>query len=402
MDAVREAGSDELGEAVSASRVRSVTQLRDLVRPWLVGVGAVPRHGAEGCRARTGRRPGVASVWLVKAVLQDRYGAVSGLHLAEVPEPRIGPDEVLVAVRAASVHPDVWHVVTGRPAVLRLMGAGLRAPRQPVPGTDFAGQVMAVGDEVTTVAVGDAVFGESVPSMQWVNGATYAERVSVRSDRLLPMPAAISYVEAATLPTSGIIALQSVRDNGRVRTGDRVLVNGAGGGVGMLSVQIARADGATVTAVDAADKQDLLRSIGADHCIDFMSEDFTAAETRYDVVVDIPGNRSFAEIRRVLASHGTYVLVGHDQYGREGRAVLGSIPRFARLMARSPLSDQLPPVSFTSRPKQEYLRELRDLVEAGHLRPVIDRTYPLEQAAAAIDHLASGRARGRVVIEVRP
>lgn len=319
--------------------------------------------------------------------------------------PEIAADEVLVRVHAASVHPDVWHVVTGRPAVLRLMGSGLRAPRQQVPGTDFAGTVADVGADVDgggthgdTVVVGDDVFGESLPSMQWVNGATWAEFVAVRRDRLLPMPANLTHVEASALPTAGIIALQSVRDQAKVAAGQRVLVNGAAGGVGSLAVQIARADGATVTAVDGPGRQDLLRSIGAAHVIDHTREDFTRGDERYDVVIDIPGNHPFGQVRKVLAPGGTYVLVGHDQYGREGRRVLGSIPRMFALMARAPFTDQVPRASFASRPKPEYLRELAELASAGQLRPVIDRTFPLEEAAAALDHLASGAGRGRVVL----
>jgi NADPH:quinone reductase-like Zn-dependent oxidoreductase len=234
--------------------------------------------------------------------------------------------------------------------------------------------------------------------MQWVNGATWAEFVAVRRDRLLPMPANLTHVEASALPTAGIIALQSVRDQAKVAAGQRVLVNGAAGGVGSLAVQIARADGATVTAVDGPGRQDLLRSIGAAHVIDHTREDFTRGDERYDVVIDIPGNHPFGQVRKVLAPGGTYVLVGHDQYGREGRRVLGSIPRMFALMARAPFTDQVPRASFASRPKPEYLRELAELASAGQLRPVIDRTFPLEEAAAALDHLASGAGRGRVVL----
>jgi NADPH:quinone reductase-like Zn-dependent oxidoreductase len=336
----------------------------------------------------------------VKAVVQDRYGPASGLRCVEVPTPTIGDDEVLVRVHAASVHPDVWHVVTGQPAVLRLMGAGVRTPKEKVPGTDFAGQVVQIGAAVESVRVGDDVFGDPLPGLQWVNGATYAEFVAVHRDRLLRMPAGLSYVEASTLPTSGILALQAVREHGRVAAGDHVLVNGAAGGVGTLAVQIAQADGATVTAVDAPDKQDLLRAVGADRVVDYTRDDFTLGVDRYDVVVDIPGNHSFAEVRRVLTPQGTYVLVGHDQYGRAGRSVLGSVPRFVGLMARTPFSDHLPPVSLRSRPKLEYLRALAELAEAGRLRPVVDRVFPLDQAGAAIDYLATGRSRGRVVIAV--
>lgn len=236
--------------------------------------------------------------------------------------------------------------------------------------------------------------------MQWVNGATYAEFVAVHRDRLVAMPSTLSCVEATTLPTAGIIALQSVRGQAKVAAGDHVLVNGAAGGVGALMIQIARADGATVTAEDGPDKQDLLRAVGADHVIDYTREDFTRGDARYDVIIDIPGNHAFSQIRRVPAPGGAYVLVGHDQYGREGRAVLGSIPRMFGLMARASFTDQLPPASFASRPKLADLQALAELAEAGKVRPVIDRTFPLEKAGAALDHLASGKARGRVVLEI--
>lgn len=334
----------------------------------------------------------------MKAVVQDHYGSVSDLRCVDLPVPVPGPDEVLVQVHAASVHPDVWHVVTGRPAVLRLMGGGIRAPKQRVPGSDFAGTVTAVGTNVKSIAVGDNVFGESLPTIQWINGATWAEFVAVQQDRLMTMPAGPSFEQACTLPTAGIIALQTVREHGKVSAGQHVLVNGAAGGVGSLCVQIARADGATVTAVDGPDKQDFLRDAGADHVIDYTSEDFTLGDVRYDVILDIPGNHSFAQIRRALAPDGTYVLVGHDQYGREGRAVLGSIPRVIGLMARAAFTPQIPRASFSSLPKLDYLHALKDLADAGQLRPVVDHTFPLEQAAAALDHLASGQARGRVVL----
>lgn len=338
----------------------------------------------------------------MRAVVQDSYGPPSRLRIADVPVPVVAADEVLVRVRAASLHPDVWHVVTGQPAVLRLMGAGVRAPRQQVPGTDFAGEVVEVGRDVPAgaFAVGDDVFGESLPSMQWVNGATWAEYVAVRWDRLMPMPASLSHIEACTLPTAGIIALQSIRDNASVSSGDHLLVNGAAGGVGSLVMQIAKADGATVTGVDGPDKQDLMRTLGADHVVDHTRVDYTRGDARYDVIVDIPGNRSFTEIRRVLRPEGTYVVVGHDHYGQAGRRVLGSIPKMFALMARARFTPQLPRPSFSSRPKLEYLTQLKNLADAGALHPVIDRAFPLEEAVAALEHLASGRARGRVVLTV--
>jgi NADPH:quinone reductase-like Zn-dependent oxidoreductase len=335
----------------------------------------------------------------MRAVLQDWYGPVEHLRPAEVPVPTVAPDEVLVRVHATSVHPDVWHVVTGRPTVLRFMGSGVRRPRQRIPGTDVAGVVVEVGRDVTRFHRGEEVFGDTVRGFSWRNGGAYAEYVSVPETGLALKPAVVTFAQAATVPTTGYIMLLNV-PMGRLRDGQRVLVNGAAGGVGMLAVQLAKARGAHVTAVDHAAKLALVSSLGADALIDYTRQDFTGDDARYDLVVDIPGNRPFSACRRVLANDGLYVLIGHDHYGREGRRWLGSLPRFAALAARSAVDHRLrrgggPPPS-----KREAMAMLQTLLESGQINPVIDRTYPLDQAAEAIAYLASGQAQGRVVLTV--
>src|SRR5690606_35838894 len=270
-------------------------------------------------------------------------------------------DEVLVRVRAASVHPDVWHVVTGQPYVLRLMGSGLRRPRNPVPGTDMAGVVESTGARATRFRPGDEVFGETLRSMQWKNGGAYAEYVAVPEANLAPKPANVSFEQAATVATAGLIALMNMPPG---PYGD-VLVNGAAGGVGSIALQVAKARRGTVTGVEHPGKLDLVRALGADHLIDCTKEDFTRRGERYDLIVDVPGNHTFAEVRRVLRPTGTYVLIGHDHYGAAGRKVLGSLPRFGKLMAQSMVNRQLPKPTRSLPPKQDMMEELRGLLESG-------------------------------------
>ena len=336
----------------------------------------------------------------MKALVQDRYGSPDVLRLAEIDPPAVGPGEVLVRVRAASVHPDIWHVLHGVPYILRLMGAGLRRPAHPVPGTDMAGTVEAVGEAVTRFRPGDEVFGETVKGYQWRNGGAFAEYVAAPVSALEHKPSSLGFEAAAAVPTSGLIAWSGLHLQGHVEAGDHVLVNGAAGGVGTFVVQLAKAAGARVTAVDRANKLDALTAIGADRVIDYATHDFTLGRERYDLIVDIPGNHSFAECRRVLAPDGTYVLIGHDGYGATAGRWLGSLPRILPLVAMAPIRRQLPSADFSMPDKAETLGGLARLIEADELNPVIDRTYPLSEGADAVRYLQTGRVTGKVVLTV--
>ncbi len=335
----------------------------------------------------------------MRAIVQDRYGSIDDLGLREVPTPVPAADEVLVQVRAASVHPDVWHVVTGQPAVLRLMGSGVRRPKMRVPGTDVAGVVASVGRGVTRFRPGDEVFGETIRGVQWRNGGAFAEYATAPEDGLALKPSTISFEEAAAVPTVGLIALNNLPQR-RVPVGHRVLVNGAAGGVGSVAVQLARAYGAEVTAVDGPHKLDLLRALGVDRTIDYTTEDFTRSSARWDLIFDVPGNHSFAEIRRVLDPGGGYVLIGHDAFGATGHRWLGSIPHMLGLVARSAVSPQLRGGTFAALDKPSLMATLSQLLATAQLRVVIDRTFPLEEASQALHYLASGQAVGRVVLVV--
>lgn len=334
----------------------------------------------------------------MKAIIQDRYGSVDALRLAEVDMPALKPDEVLVRVRAASVHADVWHVVSGLPYVLRLMGSGVSKPKNPIPGTDMAGVVEAVGAEVTQFQPGDAVFGETLQGVQWANGGTYAEYVSAPAEILALKPDHVSFEQAASVPTSGMIALQNLQTPGLPRPGEKVLINGAGGGVGIIVLQLAKAYGAHVTAVDTAEKLEMLSALGADRGIDFRKEDFVRGDDRYDLIFDVASNLRFADCKRVLTATGKYVVIGHDHYGARGRRILGSIPQLFKLMARAPFTPHLPDANFSTPDKKALMETLRDLLEAGKITPIIDRTFPLGEAPQALHYLMAGQARGRIVL----
>lgn len=335
----------------------------------------------------------------MKAIVQDRYGSPDDvLQLQEIDKPVVGDDEVLVRVRATSVHPDVWHVVTGQPYVLRLMGAGLIKPKNCVPGTDVAGHVEWVGKNVTRFRPGDDVFGESIKGQQWENGGAFAEYVAVAEEALVLKPGSISFEQAAAVTTSGLIALNNLQGQSRIQPGQSVLINGAGGGVGAIAVQLAKAFGARVTGVDHTNKLEMIRALGADHVMDYTKEDFTQLGERYDLVFDVASNLSLAACKRVLAVKGVYVLIGHDHYGAVGGRVLGSLPRFFKLLALSPFVSHLPKMNFSVPRRQDTMVVLRDLLEAGKLTPVIDRAYPLNEAREAMRYLQAGQARGKIVI----
>jgi len=336
----------------------------------------------------------------MKAIVQDKYGSPDVLELREIDKPVVKDDEVLVRVHAASVHPDVWHVVRGWPYALRLMGAGLLKPKNSVPGTDVAGHVESVGKNVMQFQPGDEVFGETSRQWQWHNGGAYAEYVSVPEEQLALKPANITFEQAAAVPSSGFIALSGLRHQGQVRPGQKVLINGAGGGVGALAVQLAKAYGAEVTGVDSTRKLDMVRSLGADQVIDYTQEDFTQSGERYDLILDVPGNHSLSECRRALTPEGTYVLIGHDHFGVSGGRWLGSLPRFFKLVVMSPFVSQLPDLNFSMPSKKDSMAVLREFIEAGKITPVIDRTYPLSEVPEAIRYLEEGHVQGKVVVTV--
>lgn len=333
----------------------------------------------------------------MRAILHEQYGGPECLRLGEAPRPVPGPGQVLVRVEATSLHADVWHVVAGVPYVAR-PAMGLRRPRRPIPGTDLAGEVVELGPGVVDLAIGDAVYGEVINGMQWTNGGAFAEYACARADHLALRPPHLTAVEAAAIPTSALIALLNVQE-ARVKAGETVLVNGAAGGVGVFVVQILLAMGARVVAVDAADRLPLLRQLGADAVIDYRDHDYTEGSVRYDAVIDIPGNRSFAQVRRVLAPQGRYVLIGHDAYSRTARPWLGSIPRVLGLVARAPFTPHLPLPRFPSAYPQAWQR-LTAWVEEGKVRSVVGRTFPLDQASEALTYLMSGEAQGKVVLVV--
>jgi len=322
----------------------------------------------------------------VKAIIRDAYGSVDVLRLADIDQSVAGDADVLVRVHAAGVDQGVWHLMTGTPYVMRLAGFGIRAPKNPLLGYDVAGRVEAVGAQVTEFQTGQEVFGTCRGS--------FAEYAVARPDRLLSKPDNVSFEQAAAVPISGYAALQAVRQHGGVRPGQRVLIIGAGGGVGTLAVQIAKAEGAEVTGVCSASKTELVRSVGADHVIDYSREDFADGRNRYDVILDIAGNRSLSELRRALTPRGTLVIVGGEDAGNW----LG-VRRQLRAAALSPFVRQKLGF-FISKERRQDLEELRRLLEAGTIRPVVDRTFPLEEVPAAIRYLRDGHARGKVVITI--
>jgi NADPH:quinone reductase-like Zn-dependent oxidoreductase len=323
----------------------------------------------------------------MKAIVQDTYGETDVLELRDIDKPEIADDEVLVRVHAAGVDRGVWHLMTGLAYPIRLAGYGVRAPKTPVPGMDLAGVVEAVGNDVTRFRPGDEVFG--------IGKGAYAEYARAPENKLAPKPANLSFDQAAVVAISGSTALQAVRDKGRVEPGLKVLIIGASGGVGTYAVQLAKAFGAEVTGVCSTTKVDMVRSIGADHVIDYTRADFADGEQRYDVILDIGGNRSLSQLRRALTRKGTLVLVG----GEDGGRWLGGMDRQLRMLLLSPfVGQQLR--SLLSKENHEDLIVLKELIEAGKVTPVIDRTFSLTEVPKAIRYMEEGHVRGKVVISV--
>jgi NADPH:quinone reductase-like Zn-dependent oxidoreductase len=327
---------------------------------------------------------------MMAAIVQDEYGSApeAVLRIAQVAQPTFASDEILVRVRAASVDRGTWHVMAGLPYPIRVAGFGLRRPKALNPGRSVAGVVEAVGANVAEFSVGDEVFGVC-------DGGSFAEYASARADKLAVKPANLSFEQAAAIPISALTALQAVRDKAHARAGQKVLIIGASGGVGTFAVQIAKAFGAEVTGVCSPAKVDLVRSLGADHVIDYTRDDITDGEHRYDAILDIGGNRQLSQLRRALTHTGTLVIVGGETDGRW----LGGTDRQVRAILLSKLVSQSLG-TFISSENAEDLTALRDLVEARKVTPAIDRTYPLSETPAAIRYVQDGQARGKVVIAV--
>ncbi len=345
---------------------------------------AIEQRSNAGKRLVSGAtRAGTATM---RAAVQHRYGPPSVLESSEVGIPLPGRGDVLVQVGAASVHPGDYFVMTGEPYVVRLV-FGFRRPRHGIPGRDLAGVVAAVGKDVTALRPGDEVFG-------WSTAGTLAEYASVPTDHLVSVPANVSVAEAAAVPTSALTALQAMRKIANVQPSQTVLVTGASGGVGSFAVQIAKAFGAEVTGVCSTRNVELVRSLGADHVVDYASTDFTRAEKRYDVILDNVEAQPLAAVRRALTPTG--ILIPNS--GRGGRW-LGPLGRIVKARVLSGFTrQQLRP--FTSVEKRQDLLTLADLLTTGQVRPVIDRTYPLDDAADALRYVAAGHTRGKVVITV--
>jgi NADPH:quinone reductase-like Zn-dependent oxidoreductase len=322
-----------------------------------------------------------------RAIVQDAYGSADLLELRDIDAPEIAREEVLVRVHAAGVDRGVWHVMTGLPYPIRLAGYGVRAPKTPVLGMDMAGVVKAVGEGVTRFKPGDEVFG--------IGKGSYAEYACAPESKLAHKPVNLTFEQAAVVAISGLPALQGLRDHGRVQPGHAVLIIGASGGVGTYAVQLAKVFGAQVTAVCSTTKVDLVRSLGADHVVDYMHEDFADLERRYDVILDIGGNASLSRLRRALAPKGTLVIAGGETGGRW----LGGSDRQLRAIVLSRFVDQKL-TTFISDENHKDLIVLKELIESGSVTPVIDRSYPLIEAPDAIRYLEQGHARGKVVITV--
>lgn len=339
---------------------------------------------AEAAAAKGLARP----MKTMKAIVHPDYGSADVLRLEAVEGPALGDDDVLVRVHAASVCKGDVHVLTGKPYLIRAMGFGLLRPKRRVLGQNVAGRVEAVGKNVTALKAGDEVFGQ-------VDSGGFAEYACGPADRFAPKPANLTFEQAAAVPDSGMTALQGLRDVGQLRSGQRVIINGASGGVGTFAVQIAKALGAEVTAVCSTRHVDKVRSIGADHVVDYTREDFVQRGQRYDVLLDLVGNRSLADCKRVLHPTGVYV----SSAGEAGGDWIGPALWVLKVVVAGAFSSQKMAPLMT-RPRREDLMALKELIEAGEVTPVIERRYALSEAAEAVRHVAQGHAQGKTVIYV--
>ena len=323
----------------------------------------------------------------MRAVVQDRFGPPDVLRLADTDLPEVGDRDVLIRVHAAAVNPADWHILRGDPLIARLMGVGLTRPKARVAGIDVAGVVETVGADVRQLRAGDAVLG-------FARGA-FAEYASAAADKVVPKPANLTFEQAAAVPIAATTAMRGIQEAGQVRADQQVLVNGAGGGVGTYAVQIAAALGAEVTGVCSARNAELVTSLGAAHVLDYASEDFADGRTRYDVILDNVGNLPLARLRRALTPRGTLVLNGGGSPGH----VFGPVAGILRAVLVNPLvSQRLRPLP--SRQNRDELLAVTKLIEDGKVTPVVDRTYPLAEAAQAVRTVEQGHSRGKLVIAV--
>ena len=324
----------------------------------------------------------------MRAITCKKYGSADVLELRDVAKPGVEGDSVLVRVRAASANPYDWHFMRGVPYIARLMATGVRKPKQTVPGTDVAGEVESVGDAVTRFRPGDQVFGQ-------VGRGSFAEYVSAPERLLALKPTNLSFEQAATVPLAGVTALQGLRDAGGIRTGQKVMIVGASGGVGTFAIQLAKWYGAEVTGVCSTSNLDLVRTIGADHVVDYTREDYTRSGRRYDLIFQLGGTRSPGSLRRVLTPKGTLVLSSGDSPGR----VIGPIGRIIKALILSPFVSQKM-TALVAKASIDDLQILKTMIESGSVTPVIDRTYSLSDTAEAIRYVETGHARGKVVVAV--
>lgn len=323
----------------------------------------------------------------MQAIVQDTYGSADVLSLREIDKPAIADNEVLVHVHAAGLDRGVWHVMTGLPYPIRLAGYGLRAPKNLVIGMDLAGVVEAIGKDVTRFQPGDEVFG--------IGKGAFAEYARVPETKLAPKPANLTFEQAAVVAVSGLTALQGLRYHGQIEPGQKVLIVGASGGVGTYAVQLAKVFGAEVTGVCSTSKVEMVRSLGADHVIDYTRDDFAEGESRYDLILDIGGNASLTRLRRALTPRGRLVIAGGETDGR----LLGGADRQIRALMLSPFLGQKLG-TFVCCENHDDMLALKELIEAGKVAPAIDRTYPLGEVPEAMRYLTEGHARGKVVITV--
>ena len=345
-------------------------------------MGSEGQHAAMGDDANS---PATAESTM-RAIVQDRYGSADVLRLARIARPEVADNEVLLRAHAAGLDRGAWHLMTGRPYLVRL-AVGVRRPRNPVLGLDVAGTVVAVGSAVTRFSAGDEVFG--------FGKGSFAEYAVAREDKLARKPVNASFEQAAVVPVSAATALQALGDVGRVEPGQTVLIIGASGGVGTYAVQLAKAFGAEVTGVSSTAKLDLVRSLGADHVIDYTRDDFANGTHRYDLILDIAGNPALSRLRRALTPTGTAVIVG----GEEGGSWTGGIDRQLRALALSPFVRQRLTM-FIAKQRSSDLERLTDLIEAGKVTPSVDRTYSLDRVPEAMRYLEAGKARGKVAITI--